>query len=59
MKSCCSQVLPLSFALPLFLWCLFFSLGQAVPDGYRIVAIRGFLEELVVNDDPEYQVCVM
>lgn len=38
---------------------LHFSLGQAVPDGYRIVAIQGFLEELVVNDDPEYQVCIM
>ncbi|XP_064634229.1 C2 domain-containing protein 5-like isoform X3 [Lineus longissimus] len=27
----------------------------AVPSGYRICSILGFVEELVVNDDPEYQ----
>jgi hypothetical protein len=26
-----------------------------VPSGYQCTAILGFLEELVVNDDPEYQ----
>ena len=27
-----------------------------VPTCYNLVAIHGFVEELVVNDDPEYQV---
>ena len=26
-----------------------------VPEGYRAQFINGFVEELVVNDDPEYQ----
>lgn len=26
-----------------------------VPSGYRMQVINGFVEELVVNDDPEYQ----
>ena len=26
-----------------------------MPYGYRVQAIHGFVEELVVNDDPEYQ----
>lgn len=26
-----------------------------VPHGYRAQVIHGFVEELVVNDDPEYQ----
>ena len=26
-----------------------------VPEGYRIEFINGFVEKLVVNDDPEYQ----
>ena len=26
-----------------------------VPEGYRSQFINGFVEELVVNDDPEYQ----
>ena len=30
--------------------------GQEVPSGYASEAIHGFVEELVVNDDPEYQV---
>ena len=28
----------------------------AEPDGLAIRSIHGFIEELVVNDDPEYQV---
>ena len=30
--------------------------GSEVPAGYVAQAIHGFVEELVVNDDPEYQV---
>lgn len=26
-----------------------------VPAGYRLQYVHGFVEELVVNDDPEYQ----
>ena len=26
-----------------------------VPSGYRLQYVHGFVEELVVNDDPEYQ----
>ena len=26
-----------------------------IPPGYRATSIHGFVEELVVNDDPEYQ----
>jgi hypothetical protein len=26
-----------------------------VPSGYQLLGIQGFVEELVVNDDPEYQ----
>ena len=33
-------------------------LGSEVPVGYCAEAVHGFVEELVVNDDPEYQVCV-
>ena len=29
--------------------------ASRVPEGYLIQAILGFVEELVVNDDPEYQ----
>ena len=29
-----------------------------MPSGYVAQAIHGFVEELVVNDDPEYQVRV-
>ena len=29
--------------------------AQAIPDGYYAHSIHGFVEELVVNDDPEYQ----
>ena len=32
------------------------SLGLEVPCGCTTVALLGFVEELVVNDDPEYQV---
>ena len=27
----------------------------SVPSGHKALAIHGFVEELVVNDDPEYQ----
>ncbi len=30
--------------------------GPSVPSGYSVASIHGFVEELVVNDDPEYQV---
>ena len=30
--------------------------GPEVPSGYLVQAIHGFVEELDVNDDPEYQV---
>ena len=30
--------------------------GSEVPTGFVAQAIHGFVEELVVNDDPEYQV---
>jgi hypothetical protein len=30
--------------------------GSEIPAGYVAQAIHGFVEELVVNDDPEYQV---
>lgn len=30
-------------------------LAAEVPSGYRMQVINGFVEELVVNDDPEYQ----
>jgi hypothetical protein len=31
-------------------------IGSEIPAGYVAQAIHGFVEELVVNDDPEYQV---
>ena len=34
---------------------LFHLTASGVPYGYRVQAIHGFVEELVVNDDPEYQ----
>ena len=30
--------------------------GCGVPEGMAVHSIHGFVEELVVNDDPEYQV---
>ena len=29
--------------------------GAEVPEGYRAQLLPGFVEELVVNDDPEYK----
>ena len=29
--------------------------GPGVPEGYASQKVNGFVEELVVNDDPEYQ----
>jgi len=34
---------------------LFFFVACSVPFGHKALAIHGFVEELVVNDDPEYQ----
>ena len=34
----------------------FYILAPSVPTCYRSIAFHGFIEELVVNDDPEYQV---
>ena len=31
------------------------SSGSGVPEGYVSQKVNGFVEELVVNDDPEYQ----
>ena len=28
--------------------------GSGIPEGFRALCINGFVEELVVNDDPEY-----
>ena len=30
-------------------------LANGIPEGYRVQFINGFVEELVMNDDPEYQ----
>ena len=37
-----------------FIYILTFSAPE-IPTGYRCQSILGFVEELVVNDDPEYQ----
>lgn len=29
--------------------------AQCIPSGYKVKQIHGFVEELIVNDDPEYQ----
>ena len=29
--------------------------ASGIPEGYRVQFINGFVEELVMNDDPEYQ----
>ena len=29
--------------------------ASGVPHAYTVLAVHGFVEELVVNDDPEYQ----
>jgi len=34
--------------------CVWFT-ASGVPHGYQIEALHGFIEELVVNDDPEHQ----
>ena len=34
---------------------LFFYTAAEVPSSYRLQYMHGFVEELVVNDDPEYQ----
>lgn len=39
--------------LPFFIF--FFMAASAIPQGYHAQVIHGFVEELVVNDDPEYQ----
>lgn len=33
----------------------FLSVASIIPHGYNAQVIHGFVEELVVNDDPEYQ----
>nr|XP_040568635.1 C2 domain-containing protein 5-like isoform X5 [Lepeophtheirus salmonis] len=32
-----------------------FYCSSGIPEGFQVVCINGFVEELVVNDDPEYQ----
>lgn len=34
---------------------IYFKLAPVIPHGYHAQVIHGFIEELVVNDDPEYQ----
>lgn len=34
---------------------VFFLTATSIPKCYRAVIIHGFVEELVVNEDPEYQ----
>lgn len=34
---------------------MFYFSAPCIPIGYRAQVIHGFVEELVVNDDPEYQ----
>lgn len=34
---------------------IFISIAPLIPYGYHAQIIHGFVEELVVNDDPEYQ----
>ena len=36
-----------------------FIIASGIPTCYTVSAIHGFVEELVVNDDPEYQVNYM
>ena len=43
-----------NIALQVQVYCLSF-VATEVPQGYRLQIINGFVEELVVNDDPEYQ----
>lgn len=35
---------------------LYWLTAGCVPTGYSVVHVLGFLEELVVNNDPEYKV---
>jgi len=46
--------------LPCLCVCVFVShcVASCVPVGYSVVQVLGFLEELVVNNDPEYKVPV-
>lgn len=41
--------------LKVHLVCCFFFSACCVPFGHKAIFIHGFVEELVVNDDPEYQ----
>jgi hypothetical protein len=34
---------------------IIFFAAQVIPQGYQAQVVHGFVEELVVNDDPEYQ----
>ena len=34
---------------------IFFFVAKSIPHGYFAQTIHGFVEELIVNDDPEYQ----
>lgn len=39
----------------IFCMCIIFLTATSIPKCYRAVIIHGFVEELVVNEDPEYQ----
>ena len=39
----------------ILIFLLFIYLAPEVPEGYKIQFLPGFVEELVVNDDPEYK----
>lgn len=38
-----------------YVFLYFFLTATSIPKCYRAVIIHGFVEELVVNEDPEYQ----
>ncbi len=52
--SCLYLVILSEFSLT-FWFCLYCSSATSIPRCYRAIMVHGFVEELVVNEDPEYQ----
>ena len=52
----CLVPVNVSIILGMILFASIHFTAARVPTCYNLVAIHGFVEELVVNDDPEYQV---
>ncbi len=52
--SCIYLVILSEFSLT-FWFCHFFTSATSIPRCYRAIMVHGFVEELVVNEDPEYQ----